>query len=898
MALSRFDKFLPKQFDWQTLPTQLPQLNFELLDQMLGQQQNQLEQSKLISQKVPNALQTEDDLAKQQQYKQMVEQGLDSVTQAYAKDGIQAGNRAYRDYVNNIKQQWQPSGLASILESRYQGYQQGRKAIDDYYKDETNPVFKQYAYDQLSQQVQKGTGYDPSTGRYNQVATPELFKNPNLRKAVLESIKEIDESGTTQFLRDLNKDWWIPKIKTTGRPEDKVRLMNEALMQQPEFANELKVEGWYQNRDGRGQQRTEQYIQDQKNQLSNLEGLHADAEKGKGTKDWQTFLAQQGYDIQPDGKFGETTKKAGQDYLDKQKGILEQNLSNPELSNLVSQKALQKTYVDYALGFVDKKVEKDLVFNKAKDAMLNASVQRARTQALISGFDSLKPTPNSNVLVTPTTGVNLETSFSQLKANQETTKQFEQQLNDGLTKNKNSVFYGWTPSNVAEAQRLFDSIPNNVTGEERKARFKQLLANNSDYKFNPQQSEDIFNAVQTNPNIKQGFEELQKMKENEQMLKDYNAEIAGQYVDTPEGKKALVMLNDFRQPGETDAQLAARALANPKDFTRDSKDTKWHSGVRFTEETLPNMEWANEFAERMKSDVKKQQKNGMQYKTQNGYVVSFGNQDDFMKPSIDMLNSAITNQSTFDFKSEGKAGLIFRNDDGSEYEGNQRPVITDSRIANGKLVATGWIGTGDKKKKVTSVIDLDPGNPMTYEIKEGLEKTLAYSRQVGSEHDEEGLTRNLLFLNGYDWSKAATQQSAAYNKAQPQAIQIKRPDGKITTTSSLGFNTELVKTEQYQDGEGNLRRYHTYVAKTKSGETKFLNVADVYDREGNVIGQQVIPDRKGNQVYSTVSGIDIFNTANSVISRTPVEATRTKVPVGQQINETQLGTLLQLEGNE
>lgn len=896
MAINRFDKFLPKQFDWQTLPTQLPQLNFELLDQMLGQQQAQVEQSKLISQKLPDPLQTEDDLAKAQQYKQMVDQGLDSVTQAYTKDGIQAGNRAYRDYVNNIKREWQPGGLADILNKRSQGYREGRKAIDDYYKDETNPVYKQYAYDQLGQQVQKGTGYDPSTGRYNQVATPELFKNPNLRKVILDSIKEIDESGTTQFLGDLNKDWWIQKIKTTGRPEDKVRLMTEALMQQPEFANELKVEGWYANRDGKSKVRADEYIQGQKDQLKNLEGLHTEAEKGKGTKDWQAFLAQEGYDITPNGKFDDATKKAGQDYLDKQKGVIEQNAASPELEQMVTQKNLEKVYTNYVKAFSNKKVEKDLVFNKAKDAMLNASVQRARTQALISGFDSLKPTPNSNVLVTPTTGVDLETSFSQLKANQETTKAFEQQLNDGLTKNKNSVFYGWTPSNVAEAQRLFDSIPNNVTGEERKAQFKQLLANNSDYKFNPQQSEDIFNAVQTNPSIKQGFEELQKMKENEQMLKDYNGEIAGQYVDTPEGKKALVMLNEFRQPGETDAQLATRALANPKDFTRDPKDTKWHSGAKFTEETLPNMEWANEFTERMKSDVKKQQKGGMQYKTQNGYVVSFGNSDDFMKPSMDMLNDAITNQSTFDFKSEGKAGLIFRNDDGSEYDGNQRPVITDSRIANGKLVATGWIGTGDKKKKVTSVIDLDPGNPMTYEIKEGLEKTLAYSAQVGSKHDIEGLARNLLFLNGYDWSKAATQQSAAYNKAQPQNITMVRPDGKDVTTSSMGLNTEPVKSEQYLDDKGQLRTFHTYAAKTKSGETKFLNVADVYDKQGNVIGKRVVQEPDGTQYHSTVSGIDIINTANSVILRTPVEATRSKVPAGQQINETQLGTLLQLGG--
>ena len=889
MGLNRFDKFLPKQFDWQTLPTQLPQLNFELLDQMMATQQNQLDQSKLISQRVPNALQTDDDLAKQQAYKQMIDLGLENVTKAFTEQGVQAGNKAYRDYVNQVKQAWQPSGIASVLENRYQGYQKGREAIDDYYKDETNPAFKQFAYDNLMQQVQKGTGYDPTTGKFNTVQTPELFKNPNLRKAILEGIKEIDESGTTQFLGDLNKDWWIQKIKTSGRPEDKVRLMTEALMQQPEFANELKVENWYQNRDGKSAERANDYIQEQKAQITELENLGKEAEKGQNVKALQQMLIQEGYNIGSDGQYGEKTKEAYNDFLTKQKGIVDQNINNPDLNDIVSQKNLKQGYVNYALGFVNKKVDKNLVFNKAKDAQLNASIQRARTQALISGFDQLKPTPNSGVLVTPTVGVDLETSFNQLKANQEATKQQEAQLNEQLTKNKNSVFYGWTVANVAEAQRLFDSIPSNLSFDERKAQFKDLLAHNSEYKFSPQQSENIFNGLQTDPTIKQGFTSLQESKESEAMLNQYNEEIAGQYVDTPEGKRALVMIQDKRKQGETDAQLAARALANPKDFISRSGDVGESGSMEFDQGT--------EFANRMKTDVKKQQKAGMQYKTQNGYVVSFGKDDDYMRPSIDMLNSAITNEDVYNFKSEGKAGLIFRKDDGSEYDGAQRPQITDSRIANGKLIATGWVGTGDKKTKVTSVIDLDPGNPMTYEIKEGLEKTLAVSRQNGSEHDEEGLTRNLLYLNGYDWSKAAVQQSAKYNKAKPDNLQLVRPDGKLTTSGSLGLNTELVKTESYIDGNGNVRQYHTYAAKGKSGKTQFLNVTDIYDKSGNIIGQRVIPDRKGNQYYSTVTGIDIFNTANAVVSRTPVEATRTKVPQGQQINEQQLGTLIEI-GNE
>lgn len=891
--IGRFDRFIPKQFDWETLPVQLPQLDFNILDSALNQQQQQIESTNLISQKIPNALQTEDDLLKQQEYKQMVQQGLDEVSSAYKDKGVNAGTKQYRDFVNKIKAAWQPGGIASVLENRFTGYQQARKNIDDYYKDEVNPAFKQFAYDNLLKQVNKGTGYNPVSGEFNTVQTPELFKNPNLRKAILESIKEIDETGDTKFLGDLNKDWWIQKVKTSGRPEDKIRIMTEALMSQPEFQNELQVEQWYQNRDGR--KRAPDYLKNQEAQLNTFKEYNTNASKGKDVKSWQEFLQKQGYNVVIDGKYGDDTKKAADDFLEKQSQIIQQNATNPNLESNLQQKALQESYLNYALGFVNKKVDKDLTFNKAKQVQIESANARARTQALISGFDMLKPTPNTNVLVTPTVGVDIASTDKQLKTNKELAIQTEKQVNDSLTKNPNSVFNGWTLNNVAEAQRLFDAIPKGLTPEGRKKYFNQTLSNNTSYKFTPEQMENIYNALVTDPSIKQGFEQIAEAKENVEMLEKFNIDIAQQYLNTTEGKDAISKLR-LASPDNlknlSDQELVQQAFSNPDAF-KGGPNYGIGQGKFAVERAAYNP--VNLFKEAMKYDIDKQQKAGMQYKTENGYVVSFGDKDPFMKPSIDLINAAITNQSQFDFMSEGQAGLIFRDKNGGEYDGNQKPVITDGRIANGKYIATGYVGTGENKKQVSTVIDLTVGNPMYYEVKQGLEKSLAIASQNAAPHTVEGLTRALMALEGYDYGKAAAQKSSTYSGARPEALFI---GNTANTTSAMGINTEYVDTKTYPTSRGDIK-LHTYAAKTQSGQIKFLNVTDVFDKQGNVVKRAVVPNKNNQIYYDSPITIDMENKKNSVLSLTPVEAVRNKVPGGQTLNEQQTGALIQIiEGNQ
>jgi len=139
--INRFDR--PVQKDWtypESIVPRLPTLNYEMLDQMLGQQQSQFDLARTISEKQPQVLQTEGDLALYNQYKQMVDTGLQSVTDAYANKGAAEGSRAYREYVNGIRKAWQPNGVASALTDRYTSYYNAKKQIDDFYKDDPRNV--------------------------------------------------------------------------------------------------------------------------------------------------------------------------------------------------------------------------------------------------------------------------------------------------------------------------------------------------------------------------------------------------------------------------------------------------------------------------------------------------------------------------------------------------------------------------------------------------------------------------------------------------------------------------------------------------------------------------------------------------------------------------------------
>lgn len=137
MALNKYDRLGPqKDWSWQGFIPKLPEINFDLLSQTMAQQQSQFDLAKTISEKQPQVLQTDEDTNLYNQYKQMTETGLQNVSQAYATKGASEGSKAYREYLNQMKNAWKPGGIADALNNRYTGYYTAKKAIEDQYKDD------------------------------------------------------------------------------------------------------------------------------------------------------------------------------------------------------------------------------------------------------------------------------------------------------------------------------------------------------------------------------------------------------------------------------------------------------------------------------------------------------------------------------------------------------------------------------------------------------------------------------------------------------------------------------------------------------------------------------------------------------------------------------------------
>lgn len=198
--ISRFDRVVPKNWDYpESIIPQLPVLNYEMLDSMLGQQQQQFDLTKTISEKQPQVLQTEGDLALYDQYKQMTDAGLQSVTDAYANKGAAEGSRQYRDYVNNMRKAWQPTGIASALNDRYTSYYAAKKQIDEFYKDDPRNVNKTLSLKALQDQLNTPIGYN--NGKYNQIVTPNTYKDPGFREAINKMITQIRRIRRYYFLR-------------------------------------------------------------------------------------------------------------------------------------------------------------------------------------------------------------------------------------------------------------------------------------------------------------------------------------------------------------------------------------------------------------------------------------------------------------------------------------------------------------------------------------------------------------------------------------------------------------------------------------------------------------------------------------------------------------------------
>ena len=890
--VNKFDRPVQKDWSWQTAQLKAPTLDYEMLNSIAAEKQAEYDNIASLNALVPNALQNPDDLAKQQEYRALVEQGTKATTDAYMKSAS-AGAMSYRDFKNQVQKAWQPGGSADMLNKRYQGYYAADKAIDEYYKDDTSPVNKTLAKQRLKEQAAQPTGWDPATGKYNVINTPELYKNPKINEAIDNMLKEIKANGDTTYLGDDAKSQFLTKIKTETRESERIKLAFQALSQQPEYAAQLQRDAQYKSMTIDPIKHEANYKQQQTEALATVESEVAKALAG--TKDdvigLQNLLRQNGYNINPDGDAGVLTKKAAQDFLDSQRKQTVENVQGYNFGNQMYNE-VAKSYQNYATRGAYKIVDVTKTMNPVwahlQDIAVKKEANRIAEWAAHAEFDP-KDTPG----VTGVSGLAIQlpdiTTYSQeLKTDfKTTTETLDKQLA------KSQTFPGWKKEDVAEAYRLWDKVTGNTPQEQKESYRRLLEANSPNYTYTDDNITTLFEEMNGKANglVKQSLDAYATAKADLDRVESVQSTVNSQFIKTPEGKELIRELRAQTPQfaSLSDVELANKATSEPELF--EVKGDKTPGMAPGYVEKRPDYNPATNYSTKRAAAMKKQQAAGMNYDwgSLNTYELYANMDNKILKHTFDGYAQALENSGGGNnFTTFGKAGVTYKKSNGDEvgwFDGmiNKTKVDNMAFIENDKgkpALKFGVTITPSTGKPYTAYTEIEVISGSESKIYvEQLEKEYANAIKGGHMGNAQMILQNIGVLKGVDrrTNAAISNQGAKLNLnnttresgqiflSSPTPVD---PNGKQDITE-LGWGWKDLEITENINGYSQ----HLYGINTSSGNA-YVNVGR--DKDGNLM---IIPSitQPGVNLYNSPDAARQDAEAKRILSRTPVEVTERKV---------------------
>lgn len=864
--INRFDRNARYDWSFNRAIEQLPQINFDGLNQVMQSVQADISQPDLISQMQPKVLNTTEDRALYNEYKQSVDNQIQSVRDAYGRS-LREGTAAKNKLLQDVKSEWQPGGRAQLLNSRYDNYLARQKELEDFYKSDKRGVNKDLALRTLNDELNQPIGYDPTTRSGKSDFKTELVADPDIRKAVDDMLKEIKESGDTQFLGDQNKDWWLTKIKTEGRPAEKIKLAFEALSQQPEFASQIGRDALYQKYRTDPVKYQDAYNKQLDAQIKGFEDLAQKAKSDpKSARELQQLLNENGSNLTEDGQYGPATAAEFQKFIDSQKQVSSDLKSGFNLDNQLTTD-VRDSYLNYALRGAYTKVDKDLVYNKALEARQKLANDREANKINRDRLNfEMKAQPNSDIFVG--SGVAQQTPklfdyAESVKKNAESAKEsFQKVLNT-------SVFKGWTPENIAQAYDLWEKS----NGD--RATFEQSLRSNSSFPFSDKQVDAIVTELQlptSESGVKSMMETMANADADNRRLQSAMGKVGVQYSQTPEGKSNIQSLNRFRLNGESDENLIQRALSNPEQFVIDTPTPKFGGVV----ENKP-VNVANLFKTKMQSDIKNQEKAGQSYNWSDAlgtYEVYAGKSDKTLRPVLDNFMTFAENSNGKNIISFGSTTLKFQDADGKQLNPDKVDI---KRIAVAKnikgepvLKISGDISRGQKSVQGFSEVAIVPGSPEHAAITKSLQEAYISKYTAGELRDAEGILDNIEALQGMD----GVRQSAGdlligklnSKNTQLQNITFVGPTGKIENMADRKWRTSVIGNPINVNGF-TYQQVGVLPPDSKPYTALVVESAD---------GYTAVPGLDGSTLFKSTSDISKLLTAKQVLAGATVEATKSK----------------------
>lgn len=894
-TINRFNKFTPRDYNMEWYVPTLATPNFAAWNEVLASEQSTYDAAtSFLSQKNPRYLQTEEDRAIYQQYKDLANKAVDDISQAYQNQGLLAGKRLMKNYASQIAKEWQPGGRAALLEDRFNSYAAAREEIEKSFKDGKSPVNKEYAYYQLDEQLKNPIKYDPNTGQYSRISTPELYQDPNIREQVLQAIDKIKESGDTSIVA-LNP-YWYEKIKREGRSPETIEAVTKAMLDQPEFSKQVGIEAWYRGRQYDPETVQQTYFSSLDNSVRSLEDLKGSLNTLPKEKVRQL---QQQLGLTADGIAGKNTEAALDEYIKEQKDKAAKAKQSFNYDSFMSDQ-VRKSYVDFARGFANEKVDKDLIFNQAEKLRQDIAAKNRQTQALLDISQALRPVENSTALATPDTGRTLEDYMKAKRQAEENFQQAEQAKNSLLKKavdakspngTKYSDVFGTDANSIATLMSLYSASGGD------KDKFMSLVSRNPGLKnYSSGQLDQAFNLLTTEgTGIKETFDAYQLADRQNTLFTENERSLTSTYIQN-EGKQSWSEIQKFRRPGESDEDLM-QAVIN-----RDSRfDYKQGGGANmgmFGSSNVTNYgNIADDFLKERDNKIKKSS-NPEYQKSVNTYSITADPSDDNLGTLTKLITNDIQNGDYSGYVSEGKQGLVFRNKNGSSVDASKISNL-NVEITTMNETGAGYKITGTVKKdgKDIPVVAYTDQIPSTHRdaARIALAGTRAAAKQKGDVKLEQVSTVALAGLGGYDYTKAAAENAIKLRGDNMDRMTFIIPAvdangnivGKNGTAVERGVKGGMLLDEfNGQDG----RKYRKYKVQTGSGDQKFALVQVRYDNKGKELGEVLVPSNKGYW-YNTSQDVDFEVLGKSYDMNTPVELNIQKIPQGRPITPAEKAAL-------
>ena len=298
--------------------------DFEGVESLLSNQQKMYDVTKSLADKKPLHIKTHAPAV--QNYITGVRSGIDQVSEAYANQGVQAGNKVRNELIKKVSRDWQPGGEAYGFEDVYNTYNTLSKKYSDKFIDDPN-FMDQYAQMKLKSSI-KEWDYDAETETYSNVVDPNVSEYVDIQKEIDAIIKGFDSDFVEEVSFDGRKIWTNGVDVIT---EADVTDMAKNLLGQERFQQQLDIEQWNKyGFDGKPSQEVidkltdaqranmeEQFI----NNKLGIEGLMATKE---GREDIQMMLNKKGlYDGKIDGIVGPKSQAALEEHYKSQRELID-----------------------------------------------------------------------------------------------------------------------------------------------------------------------------------------------------------------------------------------------------------------------------------------------------------------------------------------------------------------------------------------------------------------------------------------------------------------------------------------------------------------------------------------------------------------------------------------------